>query len=127
MSERLTLSFVNLDNFGGSAGHLDDTVGQPNATISKFHYGFKLVRNEQYCSALITELSDTVETLLLEVLIANCEHLVYDQDVGINVNSDRKTKPSHHATRKSANRCFNCITELAEFDDAGKSISHFIA
>jgi hypothetical protein len=57
------------------------------------------VRDEQHALALVADAVELVEALLLEGGVADREHLVDEQDVGVDVDHDREAQPHEHAAR----------------------------
>ena len=69
----------------GPVAHLADQVGG--------------VGDEEDRAALALELLDPVDALALERLVADRQHLVDEQDVGLDVDGDREAEPGVHARR----------------------------
>ena len=76
-----------------------------------------VVRDEQDRSAAVLELGDLAEALALELLVADGEHLVEQQHVGLDVRGDREAEPHEHAGRVGAHREVDELLELGERDD----------
>ena len=60
------------------------------------------VRHDDDRAALVLELVHAVQALALEGLVADGEHLVDEQHVGIDVDRDREAEPDVHARTSSA-------------------------
>ena len=75
------------------------------------------MRHEQDRLAAALELRELVEALVREALVADGEHFVDEQHVGIDVNRDRETEPHVHAGRVGLDRRVDEILELGELDD----------
>jgi len=57
------------------------------------------------------------QALVLERLVADGEHLVHEQDVGIDVDRDREAQPDVHAGRVVLHRLIDEFGQLGELDD----------
>ena len=68
-------------------------------------------------ASLVLELVHPVEALALERLVADGEHLVDEQDVGIDVHGDREAEPHVHARRVVLHLLVDEPLELGELDD----------
>ena len=60
---------------------------------------------------------DAVEALALERLVADREHLVDEEDVGVDVDGDREPEPHVHARRVVLHLLVDELLELGEVDD----------
>src|SRR5215467_5569174 len=58
-----------------------------------------------------------LKALALEVRVADRQHLIDQQDLGIEMHSHGKGQPHIHPRREVLDRCLHEIGELAEFDD----------
>ena len=63
------------------------------------------------------ELAELVETLEREGLVADGQHLVDEQHVGIDVNRHGEAQPHVHAGRVGLDRRVDEVLELGELDD----------
>ena len=68
-------------------------------------------------AALVLELMHTVEALALEGLVADGEHLVDEQNVGIDVHGDREAEAHVHARGVVLHLLVDEPLELGELDD----------
>jgi hypothetical protein len=72
---------------------------------------------EQDGLAAAAELRELVEALVREALVADREHLVDQQHVGIDVNGDGEPEPHVHAGRVGLDRRVDELAQLGEVDD----------
>ena len=75
------------------------------------------MRDEDDRPAALLELEDLAEALALELLVADREHLVEQQHVGLEVRRDREAEPHVHPRRVRADREVDEPLELGEGDD----------
>ena len=68
-------------------------------------------------AAFVLELVDPVEALALEGLVADREHLVDEQHVGVDVDGDREAEAHVHARRVVLHLLVDELLELGERDD----------
>ena len=68
-------------------------------------------------AALVLELVHAVEALALERLVADREHLVDEQHVGVDVDGDREAEAHVHARRVVLHLLVDELLELGELDD----------
>ena len=73
--------------------------------------------DEQDGLAATLELGELVEALVGEALVADGEHLVDQQDVGIDVDRHRKAEAHVHARRVGLHRRVDELLHLGELDD----------
>ena len=67
--------------------------------------------------AAAPELGELVEALVGEALVADGQHLVHQQDIGIDVDRDREAEAHVHAGRVGLDRRVDEVLELGELDD----------
>jgi hypothetical protein len=75
------------------------------------------VADEQDGPALATDLAHLAQALTLEGGVAYREHLVHDQDLGLEVSGDREREPQVHAARVALHRRVDEALDLGEGDD----------
>ena len=68
-------------------------------------------------AAFVLELVDAVEALALERLVADGQHLVDEQHVGVDVHRDRETEAHVHPRRVVLDLLVDEPFELGELDD----------
>ena len=71
-------------------------------------------------AALPTALTKHVGALALEALIAHCQHLVDQQDVGLGLYRDGEGESHEHARREVAQLHVHETVELGKLDDRGQ-------
>ena len=69
------------------------------------------------------ELGELVEALVREALVADGEHLVDEQHVGIDVDRDGEPEPHVHAGRVRLHRRVDEVLELGELDDLVEALA----
>ena len=83
------------------------------------------VRDEHDRATVLAEVGDLLSALALEVLVADREHLVDDEDVRVDVDGDGEAEPHVHARRVVLHRRVDEALEPGELDDlvelAGRS------
>ena len=67
--------------------------------------------------AAAPELAELVEALVREAFVADGEHLVDEQHVGIDVDGDGEAEPHVHAGRIGLDRRVDELPQLGEVDD----------
>ncbi len=77
----------------------------------------RVVRDEDDRPAAALEVADLAEALLLERLVADGEHLVQQQHVGLDVHRDREAEPHVHPRRVRPHRHVGERLQLGEGDD----------
>ena len=75
------------------------------------------MRDEQDRLAAAAELRELVEALVREALVADREHFVDQQHVGIDVDRDGEAQPHVHAGRVGLDRRVDELAQLGEVDD----------
>ena len=75
------------------------------------------MRDEDDRAAALLELEDLAEALALERLVADGEHLVEQQHVGLDVRRDREAEPHVHPRRVRPHRQVDELLEPGERDD----------
>src|SRR5262245_26628535 len=77
----------------------DVTPFQEHRALAEPLDGRRIVRDEHDRSAVLLEGEDAAEALALERLITDGEHLVEEQDVGVEERRDREAEPHGHSRR----------------------------
>src|SRR5262249_34699339 len=85
------------------------------------------VRDDDDRAPLSLELTDAIETLPLEQLVADGEYLVDQQDVGLHVDGDREAEPHVHAGRVEAHLRVDELFQLRERDDLVEAARQLLA
>ena len=81
------------------------------------------VRDEQDRLAAALELGELVEALVREALVADGEHFVDQQHVGIDVDRDGEAEPHVHARRVGLHRRVDELLHLGELDDLVEALA----
>ena len=109
---------VALERLGRRAVVLDPPFAeQKTARSQRRSTADAACETKQIVPPALLELEDLAEALALERLVADGEHLVEQQDVGVDVHRDREAKPHVHARGVGANRQVDEALELGEGDD----------
>src|SRR6185369_7530605 len=104
-------------SFSSSAGGGSATC-EPERAIAEIAHLLELMRDEDQRHAAVLHLLDLGDALLGELLVADGEHLVDEQDVGIDVHGDGESEADVHAGRVSLHRLIEEVADAGEFDDA---------
>ena len=75
------------------------------------------MRDEQDRLAPPLELGELVEALVRERLVADRQHLVHQQDVGVHVDRDREPEAHVHAGRVRLDGRVDEVRQFGELDD----------
>jgi len=90
---------------------------QPDGAVAQLLHGGQIVGDNEDGCALLLELQQPFEGLVLEVLVPHAEHLVDQQDLGLHVDRNRETQPDHHAGGVGLHRGIHEVRQLGELDD----------
>ena len=101
--------------------HRAPTV-EPQRLVAESLDEVQRVRDEQNRLVPPAELGELVETLVREALVADREHFVDQQHVGIDVDRDGEAKPHVHAGRIRLDRRVDELAQLGEVDDLVEAI-----
>ena len=77
----------------------------------------QVVRDEDERDAARDQLAHAVDALLLEADVADAEHFVDEQHVGVEVRGDREAEPRVHARRVALDRRVDELADAGEVDD----------
>ena len=80
-------------------------------------HGAEVVRDEHERAPGVAELEHAVVAALAEALVADRQHLVAEQDVGLDADGDREAEPRVHAAGVRLDRVVGEAAELGELDD----------
>jgi hypothetical protein len=96
---RQSQSFAQVFGYGLHSGAVLYNLASSQPDRAAAHAGNNLrdVRDEQYRAAVPLYLRHLVETLLPESCIANGQHLVDDENIGVDMRSHRESKTHAHA------------------------------
>src|SRR5215213_7260735 len=76
------------------------------------------MRDEHDRRAALLQLRDSLNTFLLKRRIADCQDFIQQQNIRIEVGSDRETQTYIHAGRVTLHWCINELPELGKLHDA---------
>ena len=96
---------------------LDDSVVQPHALPTHGLHRREVVRHEHEGGALCSTSRILSEALLLEPGVADGEHFVDEQDVGLEERGDGEPEAHLHARRIELDLSVDRVLELGELDD----------
>ena len=108
---------VRADRLARVPVELDLALAKEHCAVAETLDGLRVVRDEENRAAAVLELGDLAEALALELLVADGEHLVEQQHVGLDVRGDREPESHVHARRVGADRKIDEPLELRERDD----------
>ena len=87
----------------------------------------QIVADEQNGHALALHLQDAVEAFGLEVLVADGQNLIDDQDLGAHVDGDGEAQAHVHARRIMLDRHIDVIAQFGEVQDVVKKALGLLA
>ena len=90
---------------------------QQHRALAEPLHGRRVVGDEDDRPASLLELGDPGEALPLERLVADGEHLIEQENVGVEEGGDREAKAHVHPRRVRADRPVDGLLELRESDD----------
>src|SRR5690606_39176119 len=90
---------------------------QEDAAVRDALHGIEIVGHDDESLALILHVCDPGQTLLLEGLVADCQHLVHQEDVELGVDCDRKGEPHEHPGGVVLNLRVDEVPHSAALDD----------
>ena len=96
---------------------------QPQRFVAEALDQAERVRDEQDRLAAALELGELVEALVREALVADREHFVDQQHVGIDVDRDGESEPHVHAGRVGLHRRVDEVLHLGELDDLVEALA----
>ena len=97
---------------------------QQHGAVAEPLDGLRVVRDEDDRAAAVLELGDLAEALALELLVADREHLVEQQHIGLDVRRDGEAEPHVHPRRVGAHGQVDELLELRERDDLVHRLAH---
>ena len=115
---------VRADRLARVAVERDLALPQEHGAVAQPLDRLRVVGDEQDRPAAVLELGDLAEALALELLVADGEHLVEQQHVGLDVRGDREAEAHVHARRVGAHRQVDELLELGERDDLVHHLAH---
>ena len=98
---------------------LDDAPGlEQHGAVAEPAHRRHVVGHEQHGGARLADALELVEALLLEGRVADREHLVDQQDLGVDLDHHREREPHEHARRVVLELQVDEVVQLGEVDDA---------
>ena len=101
----------------GPAVDHDAAVLQHHGAVAELGDLVQGVGDQHDRAALVLELADLVQALALERLVADGEHLVDQQHVGVDVHGDREGEPHVHARGVELHLGVDELLDAGELDD----------
>jgi len=102
----------------------DFSVAQPARTPAQLLHVIHAVRNQDQRTAAGEIVLHPAHALLLERFVADREHLVGDQDVGLQRGDDGKAEAHDHAGRIMLDRLVDVVADVGELDDLVEALAH---
>ena len=102
---------------GRAAVHVEVAVVEHHGAIADVHHGVERVRDEHDRPPVGLELPHAVDAALLERLVADGQHLVDQQHLGIHVDGHREAQPHEHARAVELHLVVHELLELGEAHD----------
>jgi hypothetical protein len=99
------------------AVELELALAQQHSALAQPFDLSRVVRDEDDRAAALLELEHLAEALPLECLVADGEHLVEQEHVGVEVRRDREAEPHVHPRGVGAHRPVDRLLELGEGDN----------
>ena len=96
---------------------LDRTALQPDRAIAELMHRPEVVRHEHDGAPRVAELEHAVVAALAEALVTHGQHLVAEQDIGLDADGDREPEARVHAARIGLHGVVGEARELGELDD----------
>ena len=109
---------VPVDHLGRRAfGHQPAALEQQRAIAERRHRAHVVADEDDRAAVALRNLAHLAEALLLEVGVADRQHLVDDQDLRLQVRGDREGQPNVHAAAVALDRRVEEALDLGERDD----------
>ena len=100
--------------------HGDAAVLHEDRAVAELRDGLHVVRDEQDRASVRTEVLHAAEAPPLELRVTDCEHLVDEQDLGLEMRSDRERESHVHAARVALHGRVEEPLDPRELDHVGK-------
>ena len=111
------MGLVGAENRVGAAHCHDPPAIEPQRHVAKLPDVILAVGAEQDGAPVVAERGNALDALLLEVLVADCERLVDDQDIGFNCGHQGERQAHHHPGRIGLDRPVDGLTKFGKVDD----------
>ncbi len=108
---------ISLDDFVRRPVKPDFAICNPDAARAQILYGRHVVRHEQHGPSPATQILHRADAFLLERGVANRQHLIDDEHVGLEVRGHREAKPQAHAARITLDGRVDETLHARELDD----------
>ena len=107
----------------GPDGH-EPAVLEQHDLVAEVPHRVHRVRDHDDRAALLLELDELLGAPALELLVADREHLVDQEHIGIDVDRDREPEADVHARRVVLDRCVDEAPDAGERDDLVEPLIH---
>ena len=108
---------IRVRHLGGVADHDDSASVDEGGAVAEAAHRAHVVRHEQDRLALVAQAVEHVEALLLEAHVADGQHLVDQQDVGVHLDHHGEREPHLHARGVVLELQLLELAQLGEVDD----------
>ena len=108
---------VGVDDFLRRPDLHEVAMTEPGDPVAQVLHRRQAVADEHDGLALVAHLGELLVALALEGLIADRQHLVDQQDVGVDIDGDREPEPDVHARRVVLHRLVDEGADAGEVDD----------
>ena len=92
-------------------------VFYPDDSIANFFDITKIMANKKNCHRFLLELINSFETFALKRDVPDCQNLLDNQNIWINLPNDRETQLRQHTAGVNSDGLVNKFTQLGELDD----------
>ncbi len=106
-----------IENVVWTAGCSDRASVKKHASLGERTHRRQVVAHEEDRAARRRDVAHLAEALLLELRVADGEHLVDEQDLGLEVGGDGEREPHVHAARVALDRGVEEPLDAGEVDD----------
>jgi Uma2 family endonuclease len=100
---------------------------QPEGARGDLCNRLHIVRHEQDGASLALELADFVVAFLLEPRVADRQHLIYQQDVGVHMRGNGESQPHQHSRRVGADGRVDVALQFGELHNRLKAFGDLLA
>src|SRR2546423_415494 len=121
------LLVIRVDDVVRRAFRADDSLVQPDRALAEARDRAEIMRHEHDRLLRRAELADLCEALVLEVLVADREHLVDEEDVRLEVHRDREAEAHVHAARVRLHGSVKEAADVGELLDRRHGPVHLLA
>ncbi len=111
----------------GSALHHDSAIQHEGSAIRQALDQAKIVRHQQHGDVLSSKLFELLHAPAGENRVADCQRLIDNQDLGVDVNRGGKCQADIHAAGIFFHRPIDELADFGESFDARKGLVQFFA